>query len=126
LVSLCSYIRELLKADKSALSSSGAVDSFQLFQVLAVDFRIRTKEVEVRAQRLPLALLLHLLFSELVAFAFVNVKDFDLHVLAPARQIRENGSPLAEVADHVAADVAAEHGAGQRILEEDLYHLFYS
>jgi hypothetical protein len=61
-----------------------------------------------------------------VAFAFVDMKDIDLHVLGSARQIGEYGCPFGEVADHVTAKVAGEHGARERILEEDLYHLFYS
>jgi hypothetical protein len=59
-----------------------------------------------------------------MALAFVNVKNVDLQVLGPARQIREDGRPLAQVPDHVTADVAREHRARERVLEQDLYHLF--
>lgn len=105
------------------LGGPGTVYALQLLEVLAVNFRIGTEEVKVCAQWLPLALRLHLLFGQLVAFAFVNVQNVDLHVLRPAWQIRENGSPLTEIPDHVAANVAVEDRARQRVLEQDLYHL---
>src|SRR5688500_3981708 len=103
---------------------AGAVDTLQLFEVLAVDFGIRAEEVEVCAQRLPFARRLQLLLRPLVALALVNVKDVDLHVLGPAREIRENGRPLAQVTDHAAADVAGEDRARERVLEQDPNHLF--
>jgi len=101
------------------------VYALQLIEVFAVDFGVRAEKVEVRPKRLPFALLLYFLLGHLVAFAFVNMNDFNLHVLASARQISEDCGPLAEVPDHVAADIAAEDRARQRILEQDLYHLFY-
>ena len=100
--------------------------ALQLIELLAVNFGVSAEEVEVRAQGLPLAFRLHSLLGQLMAFAFVNMKNVDFHVLAPARQIREDGCPLTEVADHVAANVAAEDRARKRILDQDLYHLFYS
>ena len=101
------------------------MDTFQLVELLAVDFDVRAEEVEVCPERLPLAFLFHLLLSQLVAFAFVNMNDIDFHVLTSARQIGEDRGPLAEVPYHVTADIAADDGARQRILEQDLYHLFY-
>ena len=100
--------------------------ALQLLELLAVDLSIRTEEVQVCPKRLPFAFLLRILFGEFVAFAFVDMKNVNLHVLTSARQIRKDGRPLAKISDHVAADVAAKHGAGERILEQDLYHLFYS
>lgn len=100
--------------------------SLQFFELLAVNLGVRTEEIEVRSQRLPFTLLLHFLLGKLVAFTFVDMKNVDLHVFAPAWQIRKHGGSLAEVADHVAANITAEHGAGKRILEQDLDHLFYS
>jgi hypothetical protein len=108
------------------LRRSRAVYPLKFFELLAVDFGVRTEEIEVRPQRLPLALLLHFLLGKLVAFAFMDMKNVDLHVFAPARQIREHSGPLAEVTNHVTANVTAEHGAGKRILEQDFDHLFYS
>jgi hypothetical protein len=78
----------------------------------------------MRAERLPFALRGHLLLDQLVAFPFVDVKHVDFRVLHPARQIGEDGSPLAQVSDHVAADVASENRTRERILEQDLDHLF--
>jgi hypothetical protein len=54
----------------------------------------------------------------------MNVKNVDLHVLGASCKIREDGGPFGEVPNHVATDVTAEDGARQRILEQDLDHLF--
>ena len=105
------------------LRGARTVYALQLVEVLAVDVGVRAEEVEMCAQRLPFALRLRPLLGELVALALVNVKNFDLHVLGALRQIREHGSPFAEVTDHVAADIAVKDRARQRILEQDLYHL---
>jgi hypothetical protein len=113
-------------ARQVALRGTRAVYSLQFLELLAVHFSVRTKEIKVRPQRLPLALLLHFLLGKLVAFAFMDMKNIDLHVFAPARQIRKHRGSLAEVTDHVAANVTAEHGTRKRILEQDFDHLFYS
>jgi hypothetical protein len=99
------------------------VYALQLVEVLAIDFGIRTEEVEVCAQRLPFALRLRLLLCQLVALALMNVKNFDLHVLGALRQISEHCSTFAQIPDHVAADIAVKDRARERILEQDLYHL---
>ena len=111
---------------KTALRGPRAVYALKLLELFTVDFRIGAKEVEMRAQGLPLALLLYLLLGELVALAFVNMKNLDLHVLTPAWQIRENRGALTEIPNHIAANVTTEDGARERILEQDLNHLFYS
>jgi hypothetical protein len=99
------------------------VNPLQLVELFAVHFGVRTQEVQVRTKRLPLALGGHLLFCELVALTLMDMKDIDLHVFGPARQIRKDCGAFAEVANHVATDVTAEDGARQRILEQDLDHL---
>ena len=108
------------------LGGTGSMYSLEFLELLAVDLGVRAQEIKVSTQRLPFALLFQFLLGELVAFAFVDMKNVDLHVFAPARQIRKNRGTLAEIADHVAANITAEHGAGKRILEQDLDHLFYS
>src|SRR5690348_12576172 len=92
--------------------------------MLSVDFRVRTEEVEMSAERLPFTFGLGLLFSYLVALTFVNVKHIYLQVLGSARHVGEHGGPLAELADHVAANIAGKDRARKRVLEQDLDHLF--
>ena len=104
------------------LRSSRPVDPFQLVEVLTVDLGVGAEEVKVGPERLPFRLAFHLLLDELVALAFVNVKNVDFHVLGPARQISKDGSSLAQLPDHVTADVTGEDRTGERILEQNLDH----
>ena len=104
------------------LGCARAVNALQFIELLSIHLGIRAEEVEMGAQRLPLTFLLHLLFGELVALTFVYMKHVYLHVLAPAWQVCEYRRPLGEVPDHVAAYIAAEDGAGERVLEQDLNH----
>ena len=107
-------------------ASSGcarAVNPLELVELLPVHFGIRAEEVQMRTQRLPLALGLDFLLCQLVTLPFMDVKNLDLHVLGALRQVGEHGSSLAEIPDHVAADIATEDRARQRVLEQDFYHL---
>jgi hypothetical protein len=106
------------------LSCASAVNALQFIELLAVYLGIRAEKVEVCTQWLPLTFLLHFLLGELVALAFVYMKDVDLHVLAPAWQVGKHSRPFGEVPDHVTAYIAAEDGAGERVLEQDLNHRF--
>src|SRR6478672_1859456 len=115
--------RRAPQAEPSRSGRAGSVNPLQLVELFAVHFGVRAQEVQVCTKRLPLALGRHLLFCKLVALTFMDMKDIDLHVFGPARQIRKYCGAFAEVADHVATDVTAEDGARQRILEQDLDHL---
>jgi hypothetical protein len=110
----------------AALRGARAVYALQLFQLLSVHLGVGAQKVEVCAQRLPLAFLLQFLLCELMALSFVHMEHVDLHVFGPAWQVGKDRGAFTELANHVAANVTAEHGAGERILEQDLYHLFYS
>jgi hypothetical protein len=116
--------RDTSDAALAELCGARAVYALELVQLFAVDLSVRAEEVQMCAQRLPLAFLLHLLLRELVALPLMHMKNVDLHVFASAGQIGEDSSALSEVPDHVTANVAAENRARQRILEEDLDHLF--
>jgi len=98
------------------------VNAFEFVEVLAVDFGVRAQEVEMCAERLPFALRLRLLLRNLVALTLVNMKDLYFQVLGPACHVGEYSCPLAQLSDHVAADVAREDRARERVLEQDLDH----
>ncbi len=99
------------------------VNALQLVEMLAVHFRVCTKEVEVCAERLPFTLRFRFLLGYLVALTLVNMKDLYLQVLGPARHIGEHSRPLAQLTNHVAANVAGKDRARERVLEQDLDHL---
>jgi hypothetical protein len=52
----------------------------------------------------------------------VHVEYFYLLVFLAARKIEKDGGALAQIADHIAANIATEDWAGQRLLEQYLYH----
>ena len=105
------------------LRRARAMDALQFVEMLAVDFGVRAEKIEMCAQRLPLAFGLRLLLRDLMALTLMNVKDIYLQILGPSRHVGEYSCPFAQLSDHVAADVAREDRARERVLEQDLDHL---
>jgi hypothetical protein len=95
---------------------------FKLVELFGIHLDIRAQEIQMRSERLPFALAVEAAFGQLVAFAFVHVEYLYLLVFLAARKVEKNGGALAQIADHVAADIATEDWAGQCLLEQYLYH----
>jgi len=104
------------------LRGARAVKLFQLVELFRIDLDVRAEEVQMCSERLPLALPVEAALGELIALAFVHMKHIDLLVFLAAWEIEKDSRALADVADHVAADIATEDWAGQCLLEQYLYH----